>query len=113
MSYGPLGWTLPAEVFPSSKRAIGVGAATAMNWLANFVIGVVVPEMLIRLGWGTYLFFGCFCIIAALFAFFVIPGTAGKSLEQITAMFEGEEADGQEDLKRRIEEEVWSIPLPH
>jgi MFS family permease len=30
-SYGPLAWTLPAEVFPSSKRAKGVGAATAMG----------------------------------------------------------------------------------
>lgn len=40
-SYGPLAWTLPAEVFPSSKRAKGVGAATAMVWLANFIIGVM------------------------------------------------------------------------
>ncbi|KAF5611414.1 GNA-3 g alpha subunit GNA-3 [Fusarium subglutinans] len=49
-SYGPLAWTLPAEVFPSSLRAKGVGAATAMVWLANFIIGVVVPEMIIKIG---------------------------------------------------------------
>ena len=48
-SYGPLAWTLPAEVFPSSKRAKSVGAATAMVWLANFIIGVIVPEMQIKL----------------------------------------------------------------
>ncbi|KAL5596313.1 hypothetical protein FOVSG1_010002 [Fusarium oxysporum f. sp. vasinfectum] len=52
-SYGPLAWTLPAEVFPSSRRAKGVGAATAMVWLANFIIGVVVPEMIIKIGWET------------------------------------------------------------
>ncbi|KAL2287742.1 hypothetical protein FJTKL_05098 [Diaporthe vaccinii] len=82
-SYGPLAWTLPAEVFPSSKRAKGVGAATAMVWLANFIIGVVVPEMQLKLGWGTYLFFGCFCFAASVFSFFFVPETAGKSLEQI------------------------------
>ncbi|KFY89531.1 hypothetical protein V500_05633 [Pseudogymnoascus sp. VKM F-4518 (FW-2643)] len=34
-TYGPLGWTLPAEVFPSGIRATGIGAAVATNWLAN------------------------------------------------------------------------------
>ncbi|KAK2600063.1 hypothetical protein QQS21_005227 [Conoideocrella luteorostrata] len=86
-SYGPLAWTLPAEVFPSSKRAKGVGAATAMVWLANFIIGVIVPEMQIKLGWGTYLFFGCFCFAASVFSFFFVPETAGKSLEQIAGAF--------------------------
>ncbi|POR32111.1 Uncharacterized protein TPAR_07683 [Tolypocladium paradoxum] len=72
-SYGPLAWCLPAEVFPVSKRAKGVGAATAMVWLANFIIGVVVPEMVIELGWGTYLFFGVFCLAAGVFSFFFVP----------------------------------------
>lgn len=86
-SYGSLPWVLPAEVFPSSKRAKGVGAATAMVWLANFIIGVIVPEMQLRLGWGTYLFFGCFCFSAGIFSFFFVPETAGKSLEQIAEAF--------------------------
>ena len=112
MSYGPLAWTLPAEVFPSSKRAKGMGAATAVIWLANFIIGFVVPEMLIQLGWGTYLFFGCFCTAAAVFVFFMIPETAGKSLEQITTMFGGQGFDGEENLRRRIYHEVWDQPTP-
>ncbi|CAH0051912.1 unnamed protein product [Clonostachys solani] len=91
-SYGPLGWTLPAEVFPSSKRAKGVGASVAMGWLANFIIGVIVPEMQLKLGWGTYLFFGFFCFAAAVFSFFFVPETSGKSLEQIAAVF-GDEVE--------------------
>ncbi|KAH7136747.1 hypothetical protein B0J13DRAFT_677587 [Dactylonectria estremocensis] len=87
VSYGPLAWTLPAEVFPSSKRAKGVGAATATIWIANFIIGVVVPEMMIKLGWGTYLFFGLFCVAAAVFSFFLVPETSKKSLEQISELF--------------------------
>lgn len=94
-SYGPLAWTLPAEIFPSSKRAKGVGAATSMVWLANFIIGVIVPEMQIKLGWGTYLFFGCFCFAASIFSFFFVPETAGKSLEQIAEAF-GDRLDDED-----------------
>ena len=94
-SYGSLAWVVPAEVFPSSKRAKGVGAATAMVWLANFIIGVIVPEMQLKLGWGTYLFFGCFCFAAAVFSFLFVPETAGKSLEQISHAF-GDRLDEEE-----------------
>lgn len=38
LSYGPLIWTLPSEVFQNVHRAKGVGFAVAVSWLANFVI---------------------------------------------------------------------------
>lgn len=98
-SYGPLPWCLPAEIFPSSVRAKGVGSATAMSWLANFIVGVIVPEMQLKLGWGTYLFFGCFCFAAAVFSFFLVPETAGKSLEQMAEVF----GDGLGDEERELE----------
>ncbi|KAH7009926.1 general substrate transporter [Ilyonectria destructans] len=110
VSYGPLAWTLPAEVFPSSKRAKGVGAATAMIWLANFIIGVVVPEMMIKLGWGTYLFFGIFCVAAAIFSFFLVPETSGKSLEQISELFGDNNIVAEEEIRRRIDREIWTDP---
>ncbi|KAF5966534.1 quinate transporter protein [Fusarium bulbicola] len=107
-SYGPLAWTLPAEVFPSSRRAKGVGAATAMVWLANFIIGVVVPEMIIKIGWGTYLFFGIFCSLASVFSFFLVPETANKSLEQISQLFGDHAVADDEAVYERIRHEVWA-----
>lgn len=38
ISYGPLIWTLPSEVFANEDRAKGVGFAVAISWLSNFVI---------------------------------------------------------------------------
>lgn len=38
LSYGPLIWTLPSEVFDNANRAKGVGFAVALSWLSNFVI---------------------------------------------------------------------------
>ncbi|KAI7204169.1 hypothetical protein D0869_02276 [Hortaea werneckii] len=109
-SYGPLAWTLPSEVFPSSKRAKGVGAATAVNWLSNFIVGIIVPEMQIQLGWGTYLFFGCFCFAAAIFAFFFVPETAGRSLEDIGAIFGNKISEDELEVQRQVEQEVWQTP---
>lgn len=37
-SWGPVGWAVPAEVFPSSLRAKGVAFAVCLNWVSNFVI---------------------------------------------------------------------------
>lgn len=106
-SYGPLAWILPAEVFPSSKRAKGVGAGTAMIWLANFIIGIVVPDMILSIGWGTFLFFGLFCVAAAVFSFFLVPETSNKSLEQIAAEFKDESGADEIQMKRRIAQEIW------
>jgi hypothetical protein len=78
-----------------------VGAATAMVWLANFIIGVIVPEMQLKLGWGTYLFFGCFCFAASIFSFFFVPETSGKSLEQIAHAFGDRFEDEESELQSR------------
>lgn len=109
-SYGPLAWILPAEVFPSSKRAKGVGAATAMIWLSNFIIGVIVPEMIITIGWGTFLFFGLFCLAAAVFSFFLVPETSNKSLEQIAAIFKDGSGPQETEIQCRIAQEIWADP---
>ncbi|KAJ0426884.1 general substrate transporter [Aspergillus carlsbadensis] len=110
-SYGPLAWVLPAEVFPSSKRAKGVGAGTAMIWLANFIVGVVVPEMLMSIGWGTYLFFGLFCVAATGFSYFFVPETSGKSLEQVAEVFGDRLGDGERVVRARIAREVLADPM--
>lgn len=86
-SYGPLIWTLPAEVFPNAYRAKGVGLAVAISWLANFIIGITVPQMIKTIGYGTYVFFAVFCFLAAIFSYFLVPETANKTLEQLEMEF--------------------------
>ncbi|KAI1357541.1 general substrate transporter [Xylaria arbuscula] len=105
-SIGPLTYIIPAEVFPTSKRAKGVGASTAMLWVANFIIGVVVPILIERIGFGTYIFFAAFCVLFSLFAFFCIPETGGKTLEDISLMFGDNSAEEELALQRDIEMEV-------
>lgn len=35
VSFGPIGWVLPSEVFPLSMRSKGVALSTASNWINN------------------------------------------------------------------------------
>jgi hypothetical protein len=55
--------------------------------MSNFIIGLVTPDMLETIGYGTYLFFAGFALIAFFFTWFVIPETKGKSLEEMDAVF--------------------------
>ncbi|KAF4458530.1 high-affinity glucose [Fusarium albosuccineum] len=69
VSYSPLGWALPPEVFSTSMRAKGVALATCVNWLSNFTIGIATPPMLESIGFGAYIFFACFCCLAGIWRF--------------------------------------------
>lgn len=35
LSFGPIGWVLPSEVFPLSMRSKGVALSTMSNWMNN------------------------------------------------------------------------------
>lgn len=87
VSYSPLGWALPPEVFPTSCRSKGVALAVAVNWLSNFIIGISVPPMVENIGFGSYVFFAAFCFLAGVWAYFLVPETKGKTLEEMDEAF--------------------------
>ncbi|KAK2594019.1 hypothetical protein QQS21_008281 [Conoideocrella luteorostrata] len=98
VSYSPLGWVLPAEVYTNSSRSRGVALAVAVNWLCNFIVGVITPPMISNIGFGTYVFYGAFCYIGSIWAFFLVPETKGKTLEQMDAVFGDHSAEEEEEI---------------
>ncbi|KAI2816758.1 hypothetical protein CBS115989_6529 [Aspergillus niger] len=86
-TYSPLGWALPSEVFPNALRSKGVALSTCVNWLSNFIVGIVTPVMMANIGYGTYVFFAACCVLAGTWAFFLVPETTGRTLEQIDEVF--------------------------
>ncbi|KAJ7689195.1 general substrate transporter [Mycena rosella] len=106
VSFGPIGWVLPSEVFPLSVRGRGVALATASNWANNFLIGLVTPVMMEASPAGTFLTFATACFLAYLWATYSVPETAGVPLEDMDRVF-GSEV-GREDARRRrqVEEEL-------
>ncbi|RPD57674.1 general substrate transporter [Lentinus tigrinus ALCF2SS1-7] len=106
MSYGPIGWILPSEVFPLSARSKGVALSTASNWVNNFLIGLLTPVFMERSPSGTFLVFASACALGYLWSTYFVPETANVSLEEMDAVF-GSSA-GREDvaLKHQIEEDL-------
>ncbi|PVH78286.1 general substrate transporter [Cadophora sp. DSE1049] len=100
VSYSPLGWSLPPEVFPNSKRAKGVALSVCVNWLSNFTVGIATPPMLDSIGYGTYIFFACFCGLSGFWAFFLVPETKGKTLEEMDLMFGDHNGQEEKDFMR-------------
>jgi hypothetical protein len=98
MSYSCLGWVLPAEVYTGSSRAKGVAMAVCVNWLCNFTVGVATPPMLESIGFGMYVFYGSMCFLASIWAYFLVPETMGKTLEQMDFVFGDNAAQEEREI---------------
>lgn len=86
-SWGPCSWILIAEIWPLSNRAKGVALGSSANWMCNFIIGQVTPKMLEKLRYGSFIFFGMFTFMGALFIFFFVPETKQLTLEEMDRVF--------------------------
>ncbi|KAF7727264.1 hypothetical protein EC973_007877 [Apophysomyces ossiformis] len=80
-------WLYPAEIFPFRTRAKGMSLAVSSNWLCNFAVGLWTPPLLERIGWGTYVFYAAWNLVALAVVYFTFVETKGKSLEEIDEMF--------------------------
>ncbi|KAH7159252.1 general substrate transporter [Fusarium sp. MPI-SDFR-AT-0072] len=97
-SFAPIGWVLPSEIFNLGNRSKAMAITTSATWMCNFIIGLVTPDMLATIGWGTYIFFAAFCLLAFLFTYFFVPETRGKSLEDMDLVF-GDTASHEEKAR--------------
>ncbi|OXN04757.1 hypothetical protein V6000_001179 [Aspergillus fumigatus] len=105
-SWGPVPWALPSEVFPSSLRAKGVALSTCSNWLNNFIIGLITPPLVENTGYGAYVFFAVFCLLALVWTFFFIPETKGRTLEQMDHVFKDNSSEAEKARRHAIEAEL-------
>jgi hypothetical protein len=88
----PLAYTafrvVASEVTPNHVRTTAMALAIGVNWLFSFLISRFTPNMLASLGYGTFLLFGCMCVVMAVWAFVALPETAGIALEDIHYVFD-------------------------
>ncbi|KAI8344179.1 general substrate transporter [Chlamydoabsidia padenii] len=106
-SWGPIGWVIPAEIFPLSARSKAMSISTSANWMCNFIIGLITPIMLSSIRFYTYVFFAIFCVISIAFTIFVIPETKGRSLEDMDAIFGGQAASEDAAIHEEAKAEVY------
>jgi len=86
-TWGPVSWIYPPELYPLRVRGKAVALATSANWAFNFALAYFVPPAFVNIQWRTYVLFGVFCVVMFVHVFFMFPETAGKTLEEVEAMF--------------------------
>lgn len=86
-SWGPCEWILVAEIWPLSTRPYGIAIATSANWMNNFIVGQITPDMIVHLRYGTFLVFGILIALGAAFIWFFTPETSRLTLEEMDSVF--------------------------
>ncbi|OJD38807.1 sugar transporter [Diplodia corticola] len=110
LTWAPAAWIYCSEVFPLRWRAKGVGLSAATNWIFNFALAYFVPPAFENIVWRTYIIFGVFCFVGTIHVFFSFPETAGKTLEEIDAVFEpGVKAWKTGNMKSNFSEKVAAV----
>ncbi|ORX76608.1 MFS transporter, SP family [Anaeromyces robustus] len=87
MSWGPICWVLISEIFPNTIRANAVAIAVAVQWISNLIVSTTFPYLSELSVGGAYLMYGIFSILSALFVYFMVPETKGKTLEDMNNLW--------------------------
>lgn len=103
MTWGPVPWAMPSEIFPSVLRGESVAWSTCSNWFNNFIIGLITPPLVSRiLGFGAYIFFAVWCALSGIWTWFCLPETKGRSLEDMDRVFGDRTAEADRARRKEI-----------
>ncbi|TYZ62986.1 hypothetical protein PybrP1_002799 [[Pythium] brassicae (nom. inval.)] len=87
VSFGPLVWSVTAELFPLSVRANAVSLCMAVMWIAKLIVGVGYPYMNEEMGNYSFVPFMGTLAFAFVFMFVFVPETTNKTIDEIQAEF--------------------------
>jgi SP family galactose:H+ symporter-like MFS transporter len=83
---GPVFWLMLSEIYPLRMRGRAMSVGTLANWAANLIVALTFLTLTHALGKAaTFWLYGAITVGAWVFAFFLVPETMGKTLEQIEA----------------------------
>ena len=83
---GPVFWLVLSEIYPLHIRGRAMSIGTAVNWSVNLIVALTFLTLTQVLGnAATFWLYGIVSVGAWLFAFFLVPETKGKTLEEIEA----------------------------
>jgi len=95
---GGTGWIIQGEYFPTEYRGTMASLIAFIDWIANFAIVEIFPFMdsTIHIA-GSLVVFGVLSVAAAAIFYMIMPVTKGKSVEEITEMFDQMASHGGSD----------------
>jgi hypothetical protein len=87
MGWGPLPWIYVCDIFPTRTRHYGLAVASATQWLFNFVVAKITPNLVTDLGFKLFFMFGTINIGGMAVFSALLPETKGRSLEEMDIIF--------------------------
>ena len=88
ISLGPIFWLIIAEIYPLRVRGIAEGTAAGVNWASNFVVSFTFLTLIEILGPSmTFWVYALLAVASWLFAYYLVPETKGRTLEEIEHSF--------------------------
>ncbi|KAJ5139036.1 uncharacterized protein N7515_003884 [Penicillium bovifimosum] len=91
LGYNALTYTYLIEIFPYMNRSRGLSWFQFYGRGANFFATYVNPVGLKRISWRWLLVYCCWLAFELVFIYFFFPETSGRTLEELSFMFEGKE----------------------
>ncbi|TRY59094.1 hypothetical protein DNTS_028631 [Danionella cerebrum] len=87
---GPAGIVslLASEIFIQSYRPAAFVFTGLLRWVGFTLLGFIFPFLLAALKALSFVLFSCICLVAALYIFFFLPETKGKTLLEISQEFQ-------------------------
>ncbi|XP_028854312.1 solute carrier family 2, facilitated glucose transporter member 10 isoform X2 [Denticeps clupeoides] len=77
-------WLVLSEIFPASVRGRAFAFTSFFNWAANLVVTFSFLNVIDSIGVsGVFLLYAVVGVAAAVFVYFMVPETKGKTLQQI------------------------------
>lgn len=83
LSWGPLGWLVPSEIFPLEIRSAAASIRVAVDFLFIFLGAQSFLAMLCHFKAGTFFFFGGWVTVMTLFVYIFLPETKNVPIERM------------------------------
>ena len=77
-SWGPMGWTYPAEIQAMQTRSVGLSITTFFNVFLSAITAQAILPTSCALRQGLFYFFSSVCAAAAVVVYYVFPEPCGK-----------------------------------
>ncbi|XVF08503.1 hypothetical protein REPUB_Repub07fG0008800 [Reevesia pubescens] len=83
VSWGPLGWLVPSEIYPLEIRSTGQSIKVAIGFLLCFIVGQTFLAMLCHMKSGIFFFFGGWVALMTAFVYFLLPESKNLPIERM------------------------------
>ncbi|KAG6472963.1 hypothetical protein ZIOFF_070443 [Zingiber officinale] len=89
VSWGPLGWLVPSEIFTLEVRSTGQSVVVAVGMAGAAVMGQTLLAMLCRMRAGVFFFFAGWLAVMTAFVVALVPETKGVPIERMEVVWRG------------------------